>query len=116
MITGSLSNDEIRQRSVHGFTQFVPPGFNERIMARAGLHVIETQDRTASLLRNAKGRLASRLAHRKQLEALEGAATFDAQSRYLETVIALSDRGGLSRIMFLGESRAPSRLPGSTIA
>jgi hypothetical protein len=31
VITASLSNDEIALRAFHGYTQFVPPGFNERM-------------------------------------------------------------------------------------
>ena len=107
VITGSISDEEIRARAIHGYTQFVPSGFNERMLAVAGFRLIGLNDRTASLLTNARGRLAARFAHRAELEKLEGSTYFERQQRYLETVIALSQRGAVSRMMYLAESRAP---------
>jgi SAM-dependent methyltransferase len=104
VLTGSMSNEEARLRSIHGYTQFVPPGFNERILEVAGFRLIQVEDRTASTLENAAGRLAARLAHRAQLEPLEGSARFEGQQQYLETVIALSRRRAVSRIMYLAET------------
>jgi SAM-dependent methyltransferase len=106
VITGSISDQEIRFRAVHGYTQFVASGFNERMLELAGFRLIDRKDRTASLLRNATGRLAARLAHRAELEQLEGGAYFDGQRRYLETVISLSQREAVARMTYLAESRA----------
>jgi hypothetical protein len=66
--------------------------------------LLETADRTPSLLASASGRLASRIAHRGELEGAEGAAYYESQLRYLETVIALSERGAVSRMMYLAEA------------
>jgi SAM-dependent methyltransferase len=104
VITGAISDEEIRWRALHGCTQFVPPGFNEKTLELAGFHVIDRHDRTPSLLKTAAGRLTSRLAHRQELEQFEGADSFEHQQRYLETVLALSQRGALSRISYLAES------------
>ncbi len=106
VLTGAISSDEATQRSAYGFTTFVAPGFTERLLAEAGFRVIETEDRTGSVLQNAMGRLAARIGHRGDLEQLEGATEFARQQHYLETVIALTRRGALSRIMYLAESRA----------
>ena len=106
VITGAISDEEIRLRAVHGHTQFVPPGFNENMLGLAGFRVIDRKDRTASLLKAATGRLSARLGHREELEQLEGSSYFERQQRYLETVIDLSHRGGVSRLMYLAESRA----------
>lgn len=106
VITGSISDEEIRLRSVYGYSQFVPSGFNERALEHAGFRSTESHDRTASLLKNASGRLAARLAHRAELEPIEGSTYFERQQRYLETVIALSQRGSLSRMMYLAQSCA----------
>lgn len=106
VVTGPVSNQDVQWRSMHGYTQFVPPGFNERTIKAAGLRLIDVADRTTSLLTNANGRLASRIAHKQELEQLEGAAYFESQLHYLETVVALSDRGALSRIMYLAERDA----------
>lgn len=101
VLTGSISNGEVAARSLHGFTQLCTPGFNERMLAAAGFVVVQTEDRTASVLGNASGRLAARDAHRGELEQLEGGEYFARQHGYLENVIALSRRGTLARIMYL---------------
>jgi SAM-dependent methyltransferase len=106
VITGSVSDEEIRWRAAHGYTQFAPPGFNERMLELAGFRVIDRNDRTASLLKTATGRLAARLGHRQELEQVEGTDYFGRQQRYLETVVALSQRGALSRMSYLVESSA----------
>jgi SAM-dependent methyltransferase len=106
VITGAISDEEIRLRAVHGHTQFVPPGFNENMLGLAGFRLIDRTDRTASLLKNAKGRLAARLAHRAELEQLDGNTSLEDQRQYLETVIGLSQRGAVSRMMYLAEVRA----------
>jgi len=105
VLTGAVSNQEMEKRAIHGHTQIVPPGFNERLLAQAGLKLLEQHDRTASLLKNATGRLAARMSHRTELEQLEGPAGFEREVQYLETVVALSQRGALSRIMYLAESK-----------
>jgi hypothetical protein len=71
----------------------------------AGFQLIDRNDRTASLLKNAEGRLGARLAHRAELEQLEGGSYFESQRRYLETVLGLAQRGALARMMYLAESR-----------
>lgn len=106
VITGAISDEEIQLRAARGHTQFVPPGFNENMLELAGLRVIDGKDRTASLLKTATGRLNARLGHREELEQLEGNNYFERQQRYLETVIALSQRGAVSRFMYLAECRA----------
>jgi len=104
VVSGALSEAEAERRSVHGFTRFVAPGFNERCLEGAGLRLVESADRTEALIASAKGRLASRIAHREEIEAVEGAERFASQRSYLETVIALSERGAVSRMMYLAEA------------
>ena len=103
ILTGAASNEELARRALHGFTQFVPAGFNESMLAHCGFALLRQEDRTSSLLRNASGRLASREAHRAELEAREGLETFSRQQGYLEVVIELARRGALSRAMYLAE-------------
>jgi SAM-dependent methyltransferase len=105
VITGSITDDEIRLRAFHGHTRFVPSGFNDRMLELAGFRLVECIDRTASLLKNASGRLKARLTHRAHLEQLAGSASFERQQQYLETVVGLAQRGAMSRIMYLAESR-----------
>ena len=103
IITGAVSNEELQRRSAHGYTQFVPAGWNEQLLTATGFHILETQDRTASVLRNASGRLAAMRNHREELESLSGAASFQSQSDYLTTVADLADRRVVSRVMYLAE-------------
>ena len=107
VVTGSVSDNEVLRRSVHGYTQFAAPGFNERLLNEAGFRMVDTEDRTVSVLKNATGRLAARLAHKEDLERLEGVIDFERQQQYLKTVIEISQRGGVSRRMYLAESRGP---------
>lgn len=96
VMTGSVSNEEVQKRSIHGFTQFVAPGFNESLLESAGFRLIEIENRTASAERNASGRLAALQSHPAELAK---------QRDYLETVIGLSRRSALSRFMYLAEAR-----------
>jgi SAM-dependent methyltransferase len=107
VLTGAISDEEVRLRAAHGHTQFVPPGFNENMLERAGFRLIDRQDRTARLLRTAAGRLKARLSHREEVERLEGCSYFE-QQRYLETVIALSQRGAVSRWTYLAQAHPDS--------
>jgi len=107
VLTGSVSSEEIRRRSVHGYTQFVATGWNEGRLESAGFRLLETENRTMSVLRNASGRLAAMQAHRAELEELTSAADFESQRDYLETVVELSRRGAVSRVMYLAEAHVP---------
>jgi SAM-dependent methyltransferase len=104
VVTGSVSDDDVRLRAMHGRTHFVPPGFNERMLEGAGFRLLECKDRTASLLANARGRVGGRQAHRTALVAVEGEAGFDRQMRYLETVVDLAERGAVSRMTYVAQS------------
>jgi SAM-dependent methyltransferase len=103
VLVGIVADDEVASRSLHGRTHFVAPGLNERALDDAGFRLLETEDRTESLLVNAEGRLSARLAHREELEQVEGATGFAREQEYLETVIALSRRRSVSRMMYLAQ-------------
>ena len=103
VLTGAVSSEDVRRRSVHGESFFVAPGWNDRLLAAAGLRMIETEDRTARVLANAGGRLAAMLAHRGELEEQSSPAEFERYKSYLDTVLAMSRTGGLSRVMYLAE-------------
>ena len=76
------------------------------MLEASGLRLLETQDRTASVLKNAGGRLPAMAAHRAALEVVMGVDEFERQQHYLETVLELSRRGAVARVMYLAESRA----------
>ena len=106
VITGSVSNEDIRKRSVHGYTQFVVAGWNETLLASSGLKLLETEDRTASVLKSATGRMTAMQAHRAELVELSGAAAVASQQDYLGTLIDLSKRKAISRVMYMAEANA----------
>jgi len=110
VVTGSISDDEVRRRSRYGHTELVAPGRNETLLEAAGFRVIEVEDRTASVVKNASGRLMAMNAHRSELERMSSTADLDAEQRYLETVVDLSRRGVLSRFMYLAELGSDSSL------
>ena len=103
VISGVISTEEISLRSADRFAQFVPPGFNETLLGSTGFRITSEEDRTASVILNAAGRLSARRAHRPALEDVEGKDAFATQQRYLETVIALSERRALTRRMYCAE-------------
>ena len=105
VVTGVVSNEEIRRRSIYGFTQFVAAGWNERLLASAGFRLLEVENRTRSALRNAGGRLAANEAHRAELVSAVGAAEVERQQEYLQSVMELARRGAISRLTSLPESR-----------
>ena len=107
VVTGSVSNEEVRERCVHGYTQFVATGWNEELLDTAGFRLVEIENRTMSVLKNASGRLAAMQAHRKELDQVVSAADFERQQDYLETVVELSRRGAVSRVMYLAEVHVP---------
>jgi len=103
VLTGPVSSADRERRSLHGSTALAPPGTNERALASAGLRLVESVDRTPSLVAHAGGRLAARREHRGELERVEGPEQFAAQAAYLETIVELAERGALSRWMYLAE-------------
>jgi cyclopropane fatty-acyl-phospholipid synthase-like methyltransferase len=102
VLTGTISDAEALHRSLHAPIQFHPPGFDERALETAGFRVLEIEDRSAAQAALAEARHGARLAHRAELEPIEG-DEFELHQRYLETVIEISRRGAVARRMFLAE-------------
>ena len=105
--TGEMTADEARRRAAQGRAQYVGPGRNEELLEAAGFRVIETEDRTESVIRNAGGRLAAVKAHRAELEELITASEVERQIDYLEVVLDLARRRALSRFLYLAELHEP---------
>jgi SAM-dependent methyltransferase len=106
VVSGCVSSEEVATRSTHGFVQFCASGYNESTLMRAGFKLLETEDRTATLLSNARGRLEARMRYGAELRHSEGDAGFAGYQAYLHSIIAMSERAALSRIMYLAEARA----------
>ena len=77
------------------------------MLKAVGFRLLESEDRTASVLTNAGGRLRAIQTHRAELEHVLGAERIERQQDYLETVLALAESDALSRVMYLAELAAP---------
>jgi SAM-dependent methyltransferase len=106
VVTGQLSNEEIRIRSSIGFFLFTPPGVNERLLEEAGFSLLQARDVTDAVVSVSGRWRAAREKRRAQLEALEGAEAFEALQRFLSAVHTLASERRLSRFAFLAQKEA----------
>jgi SAM-dependent methyltransferase len=104
VIVGGITPEEKEHRSTYGFVQLVPEGFNESILRAASLRLLDRQDRSASVERNARGRLKALAARRQDLSRMLGEESVERQERFLKNVIDLAERRVLTRVMYLAES------------
>jgi SAM-dependent methyltransferase len=101
VVTGPLSNEEMRARSAIGFFLFTPVGSNERLMAESGFVVREVRDLTGAVASVSQRWRDAREAHRAALVGLEGEEAFEGVQRFLAIVRTLATERRLSRFMYL---------------
>lgn len=101
VVTGQLSNDEIRTRSAIGFFLFTPVGHNERLLEAAGFRVEDVQDVTAAVETISRKWRDAREPRRERLVTLEGADGFEGLQRFLGSVHTLARERRLSRFVYL---------------
>jgi SAM-dependent methyltransferase len=106
VVTGLVSHEELAIRSSIGWYLFVPPGENERLIARAGFTLLASEDVTAAAEMIAERWHAARERHRGALVAREGEANFAGLQRFLACVHRLSAERRLSRYCYLAEKAA----------
>ena len=101
VVTGQLSNEEIRVRSSIGFFLFTPPGHNERLLEECGLRVTRVRDVTEAVA-SVSGRWHdARASRRDRLVSLEGEESFEGLQQFLTAVQTLASERRLSRYMYL---------------
>jgi SAM-dependent methyltransferase len=105
VVTGQLSNGEMRARSSIGFFLFTPVGHNERLLEQSGFTVHEVHDVTDAVVTISQRWRDARARRRERLVPLEGADGFDGIQRFLAVVHTLASERRLSRYMFLAEKR-----------
>jgi SAM-dependent methyltransferase len=103
VVTGQLSNEEMRVRSAIGFFLFTPLGHNEHLLAEAGFVVREVQDVTAATASISEKWRDARARRREALTRVEGAEDFENLQRFLATAHTLAGERRLSRFMYLAE-------------
>ena len=101
VVTGQLTNEEMRARSSIGFFLFTPPGCNERLLAESGFQVRDVRDVTDAVASVSKRWRDARAEQRAALVALEGEASFEGVQRFLDVVHTLAGERRLSRFSYL---------------
>jgi SAM-dependent methyltransferase len=113
VVTGQLTNEEIRARSSIGFFLFTPIGSNERFLTDSGFVVRDVQDVTEGVASvSGKWRQAREERH-DALVQLEGEQAFGDLQRFLQVVYTLASERRLSRYMYLASK--PSAVPDSPL-
>jgi SAM-dependent methyltransferase len=110
VLTGPVSNEEIRRRTFMGFFNVTPPGANERAIEDAGLVLERAEDRSGAVADVGSRMRAARDRYRDEVIASEGAETFEAFQDLLDVAVSLAAERRLSRWVF--HARKPGR-PGS---
>ena len=100
VITGSLDSEEIAVRTSIGYFLFVPAGENERLLANAGLSVVDVVDTTGALAEIATRRRDARAERARALRQIEGDAAFEGRQRFFEIVATLARERRLSRFAY----------------
>ena len=106
VITGALDSDEIALRASIGYLLFVPADENERLLASAGLAVVDVEDTTGHLAEIASRRRDARAERAKALRQLEGDAAFEGRQRFFEVVATLARERRLSRFAYTAEKQS----------
>lgn len=103
VITGTVSNEEVATRSSVGYYVWVPPGENERLIATAGLHLLQGEDLTASTATISARWRDARSRHHSPLQKLEGESNFQRLQQFLDCVHTLAGEHRVSRFFYLAE-------------
>jgi len=110
VVTGVVSKEELATRASIGFYLFVPPGENERLIARAGFKLVACDDVTSAAETIAERWYSARAEHRKELVTREGEENFSGLQRFLACVHRLSAERRLSRFCYLAEKPGGDKL------
>jgi SAM-dependent methyltransferase len=105
VITGILDSEEIALRTSIGYFLFVPGDENERLLADAGLTVVDVEDTTGHLAQIAGRRRDARAERAKALRQLEGDAAFEGRQRFFEVVATLARERRLSRFAYTAKKQ-----------
>jgi 2-polyprenyl-3-methyl-5-hydroxy-6-metoxy-1,4-benzoquinol methylase len=105
-ITGPLTDNEIKIRSLGGFYLFVPEGFDERVLGECGLRLLKRENATRNMAEIAERRWTAREARKNALQEIEGKEGFDEQQEFLATAAKIAKENRLSRFAYLAEKNS----------
>jgi len=105
-VTGPLTNTEIAVRSSAGFYQFVPHGYDERIVVQCGLKLFVSENVTGNMAEVAEQRWAAHASQSTALREIEGDQAYDTQQEFLATAALIANEGRLSRFVYVFEKSA----------
>jgi SAM-dependent methyltransferase len=105
VVSGWLSDEEMRIRSSIGFFLFVPLGFNERLLEETGLDVVAVEDRTENMAVIARRWREAREERTDDLRRVEGDDAYAGLQTFLEVAERLATERRLSRYVFVTEKR-----------
>jgi SAM-dependent methyltransferase len=100
VLTGPVSNEEVRRRTFMGFFMVTPPGANQRAIDAAGLVLERAEDRSGPVAEVGGRMRAARDRHRDEVIAAEGAEAFEAFQDFLDVAVSLDAERTLSRWVF----------------
>jgi SAM-dependent methyltransferase len=102
-VTGPLTNAEVAIRSSAGVYLFVPHGYDERVIAQSGLHLLVCEDVTGNMAKVAEARRAARASRSSVLREIEGDQTYDGQQEFLAVAASVAGEGRLSRFVYVSK-------------
>jgi len=102
-VTGPLTTAEIAVRSSIGFFLFVPPDYDERVLAQCGLRLLVRRDVTANVAELAERRRAARASRSAAVREIEGEQTYEGQQEFFAVAARVAREGRLSRFVYVSE-------------
>ena len=102
-VTGPLTNSEVAVRSRAGFYLFVPPGYDERLIAQSGLRLLVCEDVTPNMAKVAEARRHARELRSIDLIQIEGKEAYERQQEFLSVAACVANEGRLSRFVYLSK-------------
>ncbi|MGA8440590.1 MAG: class I SAM-dependent methyltransferase [Candidatus Sulfotelmatobacter sp.] len=100
-VTGALTNAEISVRSSAGFYLFVPPGYDERVIAQCGLRLLACEDVTANVPKVAEAKGVARASRSTALREIEGGQTYENEQQFFAVCARVAREGRLSRFVYV---------------
>ncbi|REJ78383.1 MAG: class I SAM-dependent methyltransferase [Acidobacteria bacterium] len=105
VVTGPITDQEMRVRSSIGFFIFVPPEVDKSLLDSAGFEVEPVQDLTGNMARIAARWRRAREENESELRRIEGDETYYGQQEFLDVAARLAKEKRLSRHLLLGTRR-----------